>query len=137
MPQSAAARQAAVAAGRARRKEALRVKREQIKERRDRGVMNGQVYRHLGSFDTVEEAAQAYARAHLREHGGPSAPPALAVADHFREEEGGEEVIDLEPFRSEKGNAGYKGVCWNSGSMKYNAQIYVNGAQMHLGYFKC
>jgi hypothetical protein len=99
--------------------------------------MNGQVYRHLGSFDTVEEAAQAYARAHLREHGGPSAPPALAVADHFREEEGGEEVIDLEPFRSEKGNAGYKGVCWNSGSMKYNAQIYVNGAQMHLGYFKC
>jgi len=32
--------------------------------------VNGK-YRYLGAFNTVEEAAQAYARAYLREHGGP------------------------------------------------------------------
>jgi len=30
----------------------------------------------LGYFDTIEEAARAYARAYLTQHGGPPAPPA-------------------------------------------------------------
>jgi hypothetical protein len=94
--------------------------------------VNG-VLRHLGYFDTAEEAAQVYARAHLREHGGPPAPPAPSVADQLRQE--GEEEIDLEPFRSEKGCTGYRGVYWDTKKVKYQAQISVNGANQYLGYF--
>jgi len=95
--------------------------------------VNG-VNKHLGLFDTAEEAAQAYARAYLREHGGPPDPSALSATEQFRQEEG-EEEIDLEPFRSERSSAGYRGVCWHTSHLKYKAQITVHGRKRHLGHF--
>ena len=89
---------------------------------------------HLGNFDTAEEAAQAYARIYLRQHGGPPAPPALSLAEQFRQKEAGEEAIDLEPFRSTN-SAGYRGVYWQSRSQKYRVTITVNGADRRLGNF--
>ena len=46
-----------------------------------------------------------------------------------------EDEIDLEPFRSEKSNSGYRGVFWNSSNQKYQAGISVNGRHTHLGTF--
>jgi len=89
----------------------------------------------LGIFDTVEEAARAYARAYLRQHGGPPGPPALGLAEQFRQDEEGEEVIDLEPFRSEKNSTGYQGVRWNSSNQNYRAYTRVNDVDMTLGIF--
>ena len=67
---------------------------------------------YIGMFDTVEEAARAYARAYLSQNGGPPAPSAFAL---FRQEaEGEEEEIDLEPFRCETNSGGYRGVSWIS-----------------------
>jgi len=42
-----------------------------------------------------------YARAHLRQHGGPPAPPALSASDQFQQDAKGKEENDLEPFRSD------------------------------------
>jgi len=78
----------------------------------------------LGYFDTVAEAAQAYARAYTRVHGGPPGPPAPSLADQY-----------LEPFLSKKSKSGYLGVSWNSNSQKYLATIGVNGVKKHLGLF--
>jgi len=93
--------------------------------------------RHLGGVDTAEEAAQLYARAYLREHGAPPAPsvPAAHVQQETAEERG--EVIDLEPFRSDKGATGYRGVYLDRHSRKYQAVIGgMNGRyRRHLGHF--
>jgi len=81
----------------------------------------------------VEEAAQAYAGAYLRQHGGPPAP---SVAEQFRQqEEEGDKEIDLEPFRSERCSSGYRGVYWNVSNQKYHAAIKVNGTLQYLGLF--
>jgi len=53
---------------------------------------------HLGYFDTAEEAARAFARAYLRQHGGPPAH-APSVAGQFRQEEEGEGEIDQRSSR--------------------------------------
>jgi len=99
--------------------------------------VNGQEM-SLGSFGTAEEAARAYARAYLRKHGGPPAPPvhASSLAEQSQQEKEGEkEENDLEPFRSEKSSAGYRGVSWIRSSQKYQAKIKVNGQEMYLGLF--
>jgi len=79
--------------------------------------------------DSAEKAARVYGTA---AYGGPPAPTA---AHHFPQKEEGEEKIDLEPFRLELSNAGYRGVRWDSSSRKYFAAIWVNGHVMHLGNF--
>jgi len=86
---------------------------------------------HLGYFDNPAEAAWAYARAYLRQHGGPSAS---SLAEPLRQKEEGKEAIDLAPFRSTN-NAGYQGVSWNSSSRNYTASITVDSVRRHLGYF--
>jgi len=57
----------------------------------------------------VEEAAQVYAQAYLKEHGGPPGGAALTLAEQFRQDEEAKEEIDLEPFRSETNASGYRG----------------------------
>jgi len=90
--------------------------------------------RHLGCFDTVEEAARAYARAQLRQHGEPPAPPAQSAAEQFRQEEEGKEEIDLEPFRS-KNSSGYRGVSLAKKTRKYSASHRVKDRTYFLGTF--
>ena len=45
------------------------------------------------------------------------------------------ETINLEPVQSQAAASGYRGVSWNSGNQKYEAQINVNSNSMHLGSF--
>jgi hypothetical protein len=86
---------------------------------------------NLGSFNTVEEAAQVYAEAYIQEHGeAPTCPRP------------DEEEIDMEPFKVE-GGTGYIGVCFKKGKNKYSATLprsmgrYYNmpGKSKYVGIF--
>ena len=39
--------------------------------------------------------------------------------------------------RSKSNNSGFKGVCWDKKTAKWQAKIGVNGKQITLGYFRC
>ncbi|EOD39251.1 hypothetical protein EMIHUDRAFT_223768 [Emiliania huxleyi CCMP1516] len=94
---------------------------------------------HLGYFDTVEEAATAYARSEYGRADAatllqprPAPTPAGAEAIRQAEREG------LTLTASSSSNTGYKGVCCRpkqQGSKKYQLKVMIGGKQVTLGWF--
>ncbi|EOD21279.1 hypothetical protein EMIHUDRAFT_117274 [Emiliania huxleyi CCMP1516] len=94
---------------------------------------------YLGSFDTAEEAAVAYARSEYGRADAakllqPRAAPTAADAEVIRQAE--REGLTL--VTSGSSNSGYKGVCYcpkRKGSKKYELAVRVGGKQVFLGMF--
>ena len=91
--------------------------------------------KYLGRYDTVEEAARAYARKYLEVHEGP--PELQTVAERMAtgsSGEGNDMEIDLEQWRSSRSATGYRGVRMQDG--RYKTQIWLpSGTQKHLGMY--
>ena len=92
--------------------------------------------RGLGRFDTVEEAAQAYAKEYLRIHGAtPNASQDAGRGAQYHRKKSrlgkplAESTVDLSRWRS-RNKAGFKGVRPSSG--RYRSQIYIPGMCMSL-----
>ncbi|EOD05493.1 hypothetical protein EMIHUDRAFT_97368 [Emiliania huxleyi CCMP1516] len=101
-------------------------------------AQNGGKRVYLGSFDTAEEAASAYARSEYGRADAakllqPRPAPTAAGAEAIRQAE--REGLTL--ATSSSSNTGYKGVCYRkeTGSKKYQLQVASGGKQVSLGWF--
>jgi len=87
---------------------------------------------HLGNFETAEEAARAYARVYLKQHG--KAPEPIHEVEFKPRPEIDESQIDLEQFKSIKCQSGFRGVYPKL--KKFQARITVPGPrEQNLGHF--